>query len=352
MSSRLRLAVLFGGRSSEHEVSLRSARSVLDAIDPQRFEALAVGIDRRGQWRHGSPADDLANIVEHGEPLPDLRALQPDLVFPVLHGPHGEDGTVQGLLEVLDLPYVGSGVLASAACMDKVVQKQLIAHAAPSVHQVPWVALHAHTLRDQAGLDAAHAQVDASLRYPCFAKPANLGSSVGVEKCEDGSQLREALTRCIRFDTKVIVEQGVDAREIELAVLGNGGPQTQVSTPGEIILPPGTWYDYDTKYVNDVARYAMPAELEPDQVSALQAAALSAFEAMGCSGLARIDFFVDRQSGIAYLNELNTMPGFTSISMYPKLMDHAGVPYPELVSRLCALALERHQDRARLRVDR
>ena len=350
--SRSRLAVLFGGMSSEHEVSLRSARSVIDAVDPERFEVVPVGITREGLWRTSNDSADLAAITANGEPVADLRTLDVDLVFPVLHGPNGEDGTIQGLLELYRLPYVGSGVLASASCMDKAVQKHLIARMAPDIPQVPWIDLDARPLADAAARARAIETIEAALPYPCFTKPANLGSSVGVCKCTDRDELDAALAEAATFDTKVVIEQGVDAREIELAVLGNGGPETQVSAPGEIILPPDTWYDYETKYINDVATYAIPADVPPGLAETLQRQAKQAFVALGCSGLARVDFLLDRGTGIAYLNEPNTMPGFTSISMYPKLMEHAGVSYPALVSRLCELALQRHRERVGLRVDR
>ena len=350
--SRTRLAVLFGGMSSEHEVSLRSARSVLDAVDPKRFEAIAVGIGRDGVWRTAQDTSDLAGIVRDGDVVPGVRALEADLVFPVLHGPNGEDGTIQGLLELARVPYVGSGVLASASCMDKAVQKHLIAALAPDIPQVPFVTLDARALQDDTNRAAAIETIEASLQYPSFTKPASLGSSVGVCKCNDRTELDVALREAGGFDTKVVVEQGVNAREIELAVLGNGGPETVVSAPGEIILPPDTWYDYETKYINDVASYAIPADVPADVAARLQRDAKRAFAALGCSGLARVDFLLDRDTGIAYLNEPNTMPGFTSISMYPKLMEHAGVDYRTLVSRLCDLALERHRERANLRLDR
>ncbi len=325
---------------------------MLDAVDTATYDVVPVGITRDGLWRTGAADADLADIVAAGEVVPDLRALSPALVFPVLHGPNGEDGTIQGLLELYRLPYVGSGVLASSTCMDKAVQKHLIATAAPDIPLVPWVELDARTLDHAGGRAEAIAAVEAALTYPCFSKPANLGSSVGVAKCTDRASLEAALTSASSFDTKLVVEQGVDAREIELAVLGNGGPETVVSSPGEIVLPPGTWYDYETKYEKDVATYAIPADIPTDLAPRLQADAKRAFAAMGCSGLARIDFLLDRATGTAYLNELNTMPGFTSISMYPKLMEHAGVSYSTLVTRLCELALTRHRERAGLRVDR
>lgn len=350
--SRLRLAVFFGGMSSEHEVSLRSARSVLDAVDTDRYQPIPVGITRESDFRTADSSDDLAAIVADGTPVHDLRSLRADLAFPVLHGPKGEDGAIQGLFELLRLPYVGSGVLAAATCMDKAVQKHLIARLAPDIPQVPWVDLDARGLGDDATRAKAVERIESELGYPCFSKPANLGSSVGVRKCTNRDELDAALAEARTFDTKVVVEKGINAREIELAVLGNGGPETVVSAPGEIVLPPGVWYDYDTKYVDDVATYAIPAELPPGQIELLQRQAKQAFAALGCAGLARVDFLLDRDTGVAYLNEPNTMPGFTSISMYPKLIEHLGIDYSALVSKLCDLALQRHAERSGLRVDR
>jgi D-alanine--D-alanine ligase len=345
-----RLLVAFGGASSEHEVSLRSAASVLAAVDRRRFRPVALGIARDGTWRTGplgeAPTpDELAAIVASGQRVPDLRALSVDLVFPVLHGPYGEDGTIQGLLEILGLPYVGSGVLASSLCMDKVAQKHLVASAAPEVPLVPWRELGAAVLESEAGLARAVEEIRDALGFPCFVKPVNLGSSVGVSRVDGVDALPEALRVAARYDHRVIVELGIDARELELAVLGNGGPETRVSAPGEIGLPPGLWYDYDTKYVSDVARLDIPARLSEDVVARMQRLALRAFQVTGCKGLARIDFLLCRKTGTPYLNELNTMPGFTSISMYPKLMAHAGVGYTELVTTLCELGLEHHRVR-------
>lgn len=345
-----RLLVAFGGASSEHEVSLRSAASVLGAVDRSRFEPVPLGIARDGTWHTGAAPsvptpDALAEIVAHGPVVPDLRALAVDLVFPVLHGPYGEDGTIQGLFEILGLPYVGSGVLASSLCMDKVAQKHLVAAAAPEVPLVPWRELWAHALADEAGLARAVEDVRDGLGFPCFVKPVNLGSSVGVSRVDHVDALAPALRAAARYDHRVIVEQGVDAREIELAVLGNGGPETRVSAPGEIGLPPGTWYDYDTKYVTDVATLHVPASLPADVAADLQRIAVRAFQVTGCKGLARVDFLLCRKTGTPYLNELNTMPGFTSISMYPKLMEHAGVGTTALVTALCELGLEHHRAR-------
>lgn len=354
--SRTRLLVVFGGASSEHEISLRSACSVLHAVDRERFEPVPLGIARDGRWRTGSiepqpTPQQLARLVSEGEPVADLRALGVDLVFPVLHGPYGEDGTIQGLLEILGLPYVGSGVLASALCMDKVAQKHLVASAAPEVPLVPWIEVTDTTLATDAGLAGTIERVRDELGVPCFVKPVNLGSSVGVSRVAHIDELPQALRGAARYDHRVVIEQGVDAREIEIAVLGNGGPDTQLSAPGEIELPAGTWYDYDTKYVHDVAVLHVPAPLPESVAEAITAAALRAFQVTGCQGLARIDFLLCRRTGTPYLNELNTMPGFTSISMYPRLMAHAGVSYPELVTRLCELGLAHHQVRQRLSND-
>lgn len=350
---RSRLLVAFGGASSEHEISLRSASSVLCAVDRHRFEPVPVGIGRDGTWRTGPLSEqpqppELAALVASGQVVPDLRALGADLAFPVLHGPYGEDGTIQGLFEILGLPYVGSGVLPSALCMDKVAQKHLVASAAPDVPLVPWLEFHAATLATDEGLARAVEDVRDTLGFPCFAKPVNMGSSVGVSRVRGVNELPAALRSAARYDHHVIVEQGIDAREIEIAVLGNGGDETRVSSPGEIGLPPGVWYDYDTKYVHDVTTLHIPAALPPGVEEAIRRTALRAFQVTGCTGLARIDFLLCRKTDTAYLNELNTMPGFTSISMYPKLMAHAGVSYSELVTELCELALRHHHARRRL----
>lgn len=351
--STVRLLVAFGGASSEHEVSLRSATSVLAAVDRHRFEPVPLAIARDGTWRTGplpavpTPAA-LAALVEGGTVVPDLRALAADLVFPVLHGPYGEDGTIQGLFEILGLPYVGSGVLASSLCMDKVAQKHLVASAAPEVPLVPWRELSAATLASAEGMARAVEDVRDGLGFPCFVKPVNLGSSVGVSRVDHVDALPPALRAAAHYDHRVIVEQGIDARELEIAVLGNGGPETRLSAVGEIGLPPGGWYDYDTKYVNDVATLHIPAALPDDVVAAIGRTALRAFQVTGCKGLARIDFLLCRKTGTPYLNELNTMPGFTSISMYPKLMEHGGMSQTELVTALCELALEHHHARRRL----
>ena len=341
-----RLLLIFGGRSSEHEVLIRSATEVLAAIERDRWEPVLLGVARDGTMRTGSADRDLAEIVRSGDEVVDLRALKPDVVFPLLHGHFGEDGTFQGLLEILDVPYVGCGVFASAVCMHKGAFKQLLA--SNGIPVVPGFDVHARVLQDPERRASLVQSIAQQLGFPIFVKPSNQGSSVGIGKATDIASLEAALDEAARYDDQLVVEQGVDAREIELAVLGNGGPETRVSQPGEIALPQGTWYDYDNKYQNDTASLHIPADVPPGAITQLQEMALQAFRLANCTGLARIDFFVERGTGRPFLNEVNTMPGFTSISMYPKLMEHSGVAYGALITRLCELGLERHAHRARL----
>jgi D-alanine-D-alanine ligase len=343
----MRLVLAFGGVSSEHEISIRSATEVLAAIDRERFDPVLLGIPRAGPWRTASSDTALVEIIAHGRPVRDVRELEPDIVFPVLHGPHGEDGTFQGMLELVGVPYVGSGVLGSALCMDKAAQKQLTSTL--GIPQLPWIALDRG---DRPGTDELGRTVGAKLGFPCFAKPANMGSSIGVSSVRGPDELDAALDLAFRYDTCVVVERGIAAREIEVAILGNGDAGTQVSAPGEIRLPTGEWYDYDTKYEKDVATLAIPAELPTRVAERIREVALAAFRATRCKGLARVDFLVDRNTLDPYLNELNTMPGFTTISMYPKLMEHAGIPYGQLITRLCELGLAHHAERRALRIER
>lgn len=356
-----RLLLVFGGRSSEHEISLRSATEVLAALDRTRYTPVLLGIRRDGGWRtqlHGpsgpsGPADtNLAGIISDGEPVRDLLALRPDLVFPVLHGPHGEDGSFQGLLEVLGLPYVGSGVLASALCMDKSLFKHVLHHQDPPVAVVPWIELHADALATLHERQAIVDRVQSKLGFPCFVKPSNQGSSVGVSKAVDADELVRALQLAARYDSKLLIERAVDAREVELSILGNGDDHTIVTGTGEIGLPPGEWYDYDNKYLKDIATLQIPADLPAELVTRMQTMALRAYRLAGCKGLARIDFLVDRGTMEPYLNEINTMPGFTSISMYPKLLGHHGIDYKTVLTRLCELALTHHAERQKLSVTR
>jgi D-alanine-D-alanine ligase len=357
---RLRVAILFGGRSAEHEVSLRSARNVLLALDKEKFEPVLVGIDGEGRWHLASERWLLA-ATPLGRELPDgatSLAVEPgsptlahaegksfdrkrvDVVFPVLHGPMGEDGTVQGLLELLDLPYVGAGVLGSALGMDKDVMKRLLLAADIPVARF----LAVRDFEFERDRSAVFDQAD-SLGYPLFTKPANLGSSVGIRRVAGRAELGAALDFAFRFDRKVMVEEDVEGREIECSVLGNDQPRA--SLPGEIVVRhPDGFYSYEAKYLDDQgAELRIPAELAPTEVSAVQALALRTFRALECRGLARVDFFLEPQGRIL-VNEINTLPGFTSSSMYPKLWEASGLGPCELVTELILLALE-HKRRQR-----
>lgn len=325
--SRLRVAVLHGGRSGEHEVSLRSARAIMDSLDPARFEVLPFLISKEGRWE---PYPIKPEPGAH----PEI-----DVVFPVLHGTFGEDGTIQGLLELAALPYVGAGVLASAAAMDKDHFKRLCqAHGLPVVEGVT--------------LTAPRLTVDEALErlaLPVFVKPCNLGSSVGVAKARTREELEAAVAAAAQYDDKVLIERAVTGQEIECAVLGNDEPRA--STPCEI-LPSREFYDYEDKYLLDLARTELPARLPEETIGEIQRLAVACYRAIGCSGLARVDFFVETGTGRIYINELNSLPGFTSISMYPKMMAHDGIGFAGLVERLLELALERHRRRQALRFER
>ncbi len=360
---RIRVGVVFGGRSGEHEVSLRSARSIMDALDRDRYEVLPIGITKEGRWiaggdpfrrlvDGGAESGPVALLGEPGDPT--LKAIEPaggetrslrdiaalDVVFPVLHGPYGEDGTIQGLLELADIPYVGAGVVGSAVGMDKAIFKAvMVAHGIP-------VLPHVLVLRSEweADREATLDRVDAALRYPVFTKPCNLGSSVGISKARDRDRLAAALDDAARYDRRLLVEQGITAREIEVSVLGNESPIASV--PGEVV-PGNEFYSYKDKYIDDKAQLLIPAPLDEATTQRVRSLAVAAYAAIDAAGLARCDFLLDKDSGAVWLNEINTIPGFTSISMYPKLWEASGVPYPELVNRLIELALERHADKRR-----
>ena len=364
MPHKLRVGVIFGGRSGEHEVSLRSADSVIKALDPQKYEVIPIAITKQGRWLASSDATNLlpSSVIEtadqqvalFGDPTergltrlagdrqPGTQPEQLDVVIPVLHGTYGEDGTIQGLLEMAHLPYVGCGVLASAAGMDKVVMKRLFREAGLPIVD------YLHFLRPQweRTPEPIEARITAEIGFPCFVKPANLGSSVGVSKADDAAELKAAIALAARFDRKIIVERGVDAREIEVSVLGNDEPAA--SLPGEIAPASAEFYDYQAKYIDpNGARLLIPAPLSPEAKAEVQQLAIRAFQAVDGAGLARVDFFIERKSGKLLVNEINTMPGFTSISMYPKLWEASGVSYQALLDRLIELALERHREQAR-----
>src|SRR3954470_15578574 len=382
---KLRVGILFGGRSGEHEISLLSAASVLDAIDKEKYEVVPIGITKEGRWVTSSHAENLlrgkkvddkhlragdpaatsaAAVLASGDamivpPVPAADSLVPfqsdhspattqnsinvDVIFPVLHGTFGEDGTIQGLLELADIAYVGAGVLGSSAGMDKDIMKSLFKAAGLPI--VKHVTVLRSAWKDKP--KQLEKLVEKSLRYPVFVKPANLGSSVGISKAHDRKELGPAIEEAAKFDRKIVIEEGVGgkknkAREIEVSVLGNDKPQASV--PGEIV-PCKEFYDYNAKYLDEGSELVIPAKLTKPETRKIQELAVRAFQAVDGSGLSRVDFLMDPKTRKIYLNEINTMPGFTSISMYPKLWAASGLPYPDLIERLIQLGLERHSDK-------
>jgi D-alanine-D-alanine ligase len=358
-NKRLRIGVLFGGRSGEHEVSLASAASVIRALDTEKYEAVPIGITKDGRWLVGTSASQklLPEVLKTGErvvlpPDPSSSALvslgggsaQPsvkvDVIFPVLHGTFGEDGTVQGLLELAGVPYVGAGVLGSAVGMDKDLQKRLFREA-----RIPVVAALAISRHEwEAKRGAVLVSVKTKFKFPLFVKPATLGSSVGMTRVSNAAELPAAMDLAAEFAQKIVVERAIRGREIEVSVLGNDEPKASI--PGEII-PHREFYDYAAKYLETGTRLEIPAKLNKKQVAQFQEYAVRAFRSIECMGMARVDFFLERGTGKIYLNEVNTIPGFTSISMYPKMWEASGIPYSELISRLIELALEQHREKAR-----
>ncbi|MEF3274383.1 MAG: D-alanine--D-alanine ligase [Chloroflexus sp.] len=353
MRRPITIAVIFGGQSGEHEVSLVSAHAVMSNLDPDRYRIEPIGIGKDGRWWHGpgalamlmaaadparlpasatmpavGPVRELGRVGEPGWILPPA-----DVIFPVLHGPYGEDGTIQGLFELAGRPYVGCGVAASAVGMDKGLMKA--AFAAAGLPVLPWLLVRRHELT---AIDTVCERIEATLRFPIFVKPANLGSSVGVSKVRDRAELIAGLQAAAEYDRRIIVEQGIPAREIEISVLGND--QIAASLPGEII-PAGEWYDYHAKYIDGGSQTIVPAALTAAQVAQVQELAVRAFQAIDGAGLARVDFLLDREQNVLWLNEVNTMPGFTPISMYAKMWAASGLAYPRLLDRLVELALER-----------
>jgi D-alanine-D-alanine ligase len=346
---KTRVGVIFGGRSGEHEVSLRSAESIMRSLDPAKYEVVPIAITHEGRWLGSrnamamlSAGEAIQAALTSAEPmavLPEPRENGPvDVFFPIVHGTYGEDGTIQGLLELAGIPYVGAGVLGSAVGMDKDVMKRLLREAGLPIGDF-WVT----RAKD---IDAFTREFSAELPYPVFVKPANLGSSVGITKARNASELPKSLAVAAEFDRKIVVEKGIDAREIELSVLGNDDPKASV--PGEIV-PAREFYDYQAKYVSDDSRLIIPAPLKEAQVRNAQALAVQAFQALECSGLARVDLFLEKPTGKFFVNEINTLPGFTSISMYPKLWEASGLSYADLLDRLIALAIERHAEKKKLR---
>ena len=354
---RLRIGVVFGGRSGEHEVSLASARAVMAGFDRSHYEVVPIGITPQGEWRRGEGV--LEALAEGGLAAGQPMVLVPepgragngtspeltagiDVVFPLVHGTYGEDGCLQGLLELADIPYVGSGVLASAMGMDKIIQKELFRRAGLPTPRSRWCT----TPEWRVSSERVLRRLEDGLRYPVFVKPANTGSSVGVTKAHTRDELRSGIDTAAEYDRRVIVEQGIrGAREIECSVLGNEQPE--VSVAGEIISS-NEFYDYDAKYVDGRSTAVIPAPLTPALARRVRELALAAYRALDCAGMARVDLFISRR-GAVYLNELNTLPGFTAISMYPKLWEASGVPFHTLLDRLVELALERHREKRTLR---
>ncbi len=339
MSRRIRVAVLAGGRSSEHEISLASARSVLTALDPSRYEVVEIAIGREGRWELGGPSNSLLQgnvaetlpvLAEAGSPAQALGSV--DVVLPILHGPFGEDGTVQGLLELAGVPYVGPGVAASALCMDKDLFKAVLRDRGIPVARNTTLRL---------GDDVSN-----PFGYPVFVKPARLGSSVGISKAHDVAELVAAVALARRHDEKVLVEEFVAGTEVECGVLGNLRPAPIASVVGEIV-PHAEWYDYDAKYAAGGSEIIVPARIPEAIAARVQELALNAFVATECEGMARVDFFV-REDGEVVVNELNTIPGFTETSVYTRLFEASGIPYAKLLDRLIELALERHERRSSL----
>ncbi len=365
MSAKLRVGVLFGGRSGEHEISLMSARSVISALDPDKFEVVPIGITLDGKW----VGDRDPQVVLEGLEKSEIRSLEPlallaepgrnkvyrvskeemldvfseyDIIFPVLHGTYGEDGTVQGLLELADVPYIGAGVLASSVAMDKGLFKSVMRDAGIPV--VRDTVVLSSMIRSN--VEDVLKVVDQVGGYPVFTKPANLGSSVGVSKCSSRSELIEGLMDAAQYDRRVVVEEGLDAREIEVSVLGNDEPDASI--PGEIV-PCDVFYSYKAKYIDDDSELLIPAEVDEGTIERVRALAVRAYKAIDCAGMARVDFLLERSTGNLYLNEINTIPGFTRISMYPKLWEASGLGYPQLMEELVRFALERHDQKSGLK---
>ncbi|MBB5325993.1 D-alanine-D-alanine ligase [Anoxybacillus tepidamans] len=351
------IGVLYGGKSPEHKVSLQTAMAVMNAIDKTKFDVIPIYITTEGQWVKGEKLTGDIQDVKQLQMKPEAGAILPvalnrapavaeknqkmedaiDVIFPLLHGPNGEDGTVQGLLELLNIPYVGNGVLASAVGMDKVIMKNLFAQA--GLRQAKYVSFLKKEWRENEVV--TYDKVEKELGYPCFVKPANAGSSVGITKCKKREDLRQAFMNAFQYDRKIIVEEAIVGREVEIGVIGNDSPTCSVV--GEIV-PKKEFYDYQAKYEDGNTELIIPADITAEEYETIQQMAIAAFKALDLSGLVRADFFLTKD-GDVYINEVNTMPGFTPFSMFPLLWKHSGVPYPELIEKLVQLAIERHEEK-------
>ena len=357
MKKKLSIGVMFGGRSGEHEVSLVSAASVMASLNKEKYEIVPIGITKDGRWFSGPkiidtlkkgrvPKDEEEAVILPEPTKKGLHFLKGgkfvdlDVVFPVLHGTFGEDGSIQGLFDMAGIPYVGAGVLGSSVGMDKIIQKEIVER--EGINVVPFIWFLNKLFDTQSEIIIKN--IEQHLSYPCFVKPANSGSSVGISKAHDRLELKNAIKEAARYDRRTIVEKGIEgAREIEVAILGND--EVTASCPGEIV-PSNEFYDYDAKYVDGSSKTVIPADLPERSIKRVQEMAIHAYRAIDCAGMARVDFLVTESQ--IYLNELNTIPGFTSISMYPKLWEASGIPYPELLDRLVRLALERSDERSGL----
>ncbi len=364
---KLKVGVIFGGRSGEHEVSLVSANSIIRALNPEKYEVIPVGITRQGSWMVGVKPESMLEYTKtqakgclafagaasgkaslncdpanKGLMLLDKpgadASIKLDVLFPIIHGTYGEDGTLQGMLELADLPYVGCGVLASAVGMDKTVAKRLFKDA--GIHVAPYQEVLRSAWREHP--EQIILEIENKLGYPCFVKPVNSGSSVGISKAKNRQALKEAMDFAAKYDRKILIESHIDGREIEVSVLGNDKPIASI--PGEIV-PCNEFYDYAAKYVDDKSELHIPAKLSAELTETIRTMAIKAYRALDCAGMARVDFFLERGTNRVIINEINTIPGFTSISMYPKLWEATGISYPELVDRLVELALERYHDK-------
>ncbi|MFZ7102628.1 MAG: D-alanine--D-alanine ligase family protein [Peptococcaceae bacterium] len=352
--NKIQVGLLFGGRSGEHEVSLNSANAIVRSLNKEKYDVIPIGIGKNGVWYAPVEEDDIKNFSSDKYlgsevallPQPDTKliALRPnrepirlDMIFPIIHGTYGEDGTLQGLLDLATIPYVGAGVLGSAVGMDKVLMKKIFAY-----HNLPQVNFTYVYRKDiEENINGALEKIINKIAFPMFIKPANLGSSVGIGKAKNIDQLTEALLEAGKYDRKVVIEEGKEVREIEVSILGNDNPA--VSMPGEII-PCNEFYDYKAKYIDDKSILEIPAKLPPEIISQLQNLAVEAYQALDCAGLARLDFFLCKNTGRLYINEINTLPGFTAISMYPKLWEFSGIKMEQLLDQLISLAFSRHRE--------
>ena len=339
--------IIFGGKSGEHEVSVKSAKSIEEKINPALYKTTAMGITHQGYWHYGATVEGITKngkVVSPENPslIPNKQILNSDIIFPILHGPNGEDGTMQGLLELLNVAYVGSRVLGSALAMDKIIQKQVCAFY--NIPQTKYVGFSSYQWQNVPNLIIQN--IDEQLKYPLFIKPANMGSSVGVSKVNSKKTLKNAVLEALKYDHKIIVEEGVnDIKEIEVSVLGNHEPEASVC--GEII-PNTQFYDYETKYITDDIKIAIPANIPQKTAKLIRNTAVQTFKALDCIGLSRVDFFYQSQTGKYFLNEINTLPGFTSISMYPKLWNATGLSYTDLITKLLEFAEEQWQEKQQL----